>query len=105
MNVKDIDNLIDPNLQARLHRAQDAVTEKREQISGLQEVIGRARSALETDRATLPKAEEKLRLAASGHQGNADAIEAATSAARKTKSEIVARIRARGHARTRAQAP
>jgi len=92
LRFEDIERHINPELQAKLHRAQDAVAERQDQLASLQEVVSKAESALETDRVRLVEAERDLQAAYRGHCGDTEALEAALSKARKAKSDVAAKV-------------
>lgn len=63
-NVKfaDIENQVNPELQDKLHRAQDEVNEKKAQVEGLEELVRKAVSALKNNKETLPPLRRKCGL-------------------------------------------
>lgn len=92
IRFEDIESKINPDLQNKLHRAQDALAEKQEQAATLSERIKSLDSALETDRQGLADAEQALAKAHQGHNGNGDAMQSAMAAARKQKDESTAKV-------------
>lgn len=92
LKFENIESQVDHDLQAKLHRAQDTVNEKKAEVDGLEELVRKAKSALDADRANLVQAEEAIRTAHKGSGANADAISAAMKAARETKGNITAKV-------------
>lgn len=92
LKFDNIESHVDLDLQDKLHRAQDAVNEKKAQVESLEELVRKAKSTLETDSESLVKAEETMRTAHQGNGGNGEAIEAAMKSAREAKSIIVAKV-------------
>lgn len=88
----DMYGQVDFDLQGELHRAQDEVNEKQEQLSTLRNLIKNAESALVSDGESLEAATEQSRNAFKGHGGDGKALEAATTAARKAKNIAEAKV-------------
>ena len=92
LKFEDLESQVNPELQDKLHRAQDEVNEKKDQVRGLKELITKAESALEADRKAAADADDKVKRAHIGHGGDADAIEASMKSARDAKGQAVAKV-------------
>lgn len=91
-SFEDIERHINPDLQGKLHRAQDAVAEKRNQISTLRDLIERAGSALNADRASLIVATETVSSAHKAVGVDPETMELKISEARKVKADLTAKV-------------
>lgn len=92
LKFEDMDQHINADLQEKLHRAQDEVNDKEAQIEGLKGLVSKAKSALDVDRKALDEATGLSRTAHQGHGGDAKALEAATTKARKVKGAATAKV-------------
>lgn len=92
MKFSDIEGNVNPELQSALHRAQDAVAERQDQVKGLGDLIAKTQAALDSDQAALSEAQTKSKSVGLGLGGDPEKIEKAMKASRTTISQLTAKV-------------